>query len=242
MHFPAGLAAALAALAFFSADATAQRFYVGASGGTTHVEALVYQPPSVSAQGPTGTIVLASAKADTSGVAGRIFAGLRLTDALALEADYTRLGEIAVNYGSAAATSSPMEIDLPERTDSRASAFGIVLVARALLSDRVALFGRAGAARIRLDHEATWCTLAIPPVGAPQNTSCFTESGRTVEETRPVAGFGFDWRVAERLAIRASWDRYFGAGEPLDPGPPRPRIDRGEFDIDYFGVGVTYAF
>jgi hypothetical protein len=51
-----------------------------------------------------------------------------------------------------------------------------------------------------------------------------------------------DWRLNAVFTLRASWDRYFGVGEPFNGNPSPANYSLGEFDIDYFGVGATFSF
>jgi opacity protein-like surface antigen len=244
METRSGLAAALAALALFSTPAAAERFYIGASGGAARIGSKDMGNLSAAfpATGPEDEIFVTEATVDSAGGAsGRLFAGLHLTTWLSLEMDYSRLGEFTTSYRSDILLAPTHEFVRPEETESRASAYGMALVARAPLSTRLTLFGRAGAARTRLDSTTTSCRYAVPSSPGPsQLVSCASNDRVVVNETRPVAGLGLDWQVAKRLALRASWDRYFGVGNPFEH---YLRTDtRGEFDIDYFGVGATYAF
>ena len=131
-----------------------------------------------------------------------------------------------------------------QRIDSEADALGIALVASARVWKQATLFARAGVARTRLDQAYTSCLYhANSGFEEFRLIGCFTNSNLVVNETRPVAGLGLDWPLARGFAVRASWDRYFGVGTAYDLEPLGPRNDkRGEYDIDYFGVGVTFAF
>jgi hypothetical protein len=127
-------------------------------------------------------------------------------------------------------------------TDNEPDAFGIALLARAPLPHDVDLFGRAGVARTRLKQAWSVCTDLYDPPNAPRRVDCGGVIRSEIEETRPVAGLGIDWRFAGRFALRASWDRYFGVGKPFVIQGSLDNKTYGEFDIDYFAIGVTFAF
>jgi hypothetical protein len=230
----------LAALALLSTDAAGQRFYVGASGGTTHVDPdMGNLAAAFPATGPDSEVFVTSATVDRGGSAGRLFGGMRVTDWLALEVDYTHLGHIEASYTEEVFIPPLGQVVRPERTDSRARAFGVSIMARAPLSDALVLFGRAGAARTRLESTTTFCRYQESP-HPPRLLSCANDDRVVVNETRPVAGVGLDWRFAERAALRVSWDRYFGVGNAFEDFLHTDT--RGEFDIDYFGIGATFNF
>lgn len=244
MQIRIGLAAITAVLALFSTSGAAQRFYIGASAGVAHVESGEFARQVDVAYPWMETLEATGAKAETSGGAGRIFVGVRLTDMFALEADYTHLGNIISSHASF--DTRPMDPQLSrsigtQRIESQAQAFGISLVARAPVTERVSILARAGVALTRLDQSNNFrlyysdTAFQVPRVD-------FTNSNLVVDETRPTVGLGLDWSLAERIAIRASWDRYFGVGHKYDSTPHPRQEARGEFDIDYFGVGVRYAF
>ena len=243
-----GLAAALAALVLFSTSATAQRFYIGASGGASRVDSgFSEQASNAFASYMNGILAVSDIRTDAAGGAGRLLAGIRLSDTFALEADYTRLGDIIATYTTR--DSAPRNPELNQsftttRIESELEALGIALVAHARILDRMTVFGRAGVARTRFDQENTGCLYFANNASQPfRQVSCGNNSNLVVNETRPVAGLGVDWRVAERFAVRASWDRYFGVGKAFTIEPPGPRNEaKGEFDIDYFGIGASSSF
>jgi hypothetical protein len=242
MAFQRGLAAPLAGLALFSTPALAERFYLGATGGASRIDSgYSSQVQDGFEAASPGLLIASDVRAETHGGAGRVFGGLRISEAFAFEVDYTRLATIRGFHTTRAANPDTARTFSPWQSEHEASAWGVSLLAHANVSNEVSLFGRAGVARTRLRQSVGSCLYRFDnPEGPPVN--CFEGSRPDVEETRPVAGLGVDWRVAKQLAVRVSWDRYFGVGEPFS-GDPRPTNRAlGEFDIDYFGVGLTYAF
>ena len=239
MHSSHGIAATLAALALFSTHAVAQRFYIGASGGTTRVDTDYVAQATREIESPfsVNDFVATQVKVDARGTAGRIFAGFQLSEVFAVEADYTRLGNIRslLQFRLRRNSFGHTQWD----TDSEPEAFGIALLARAPLSNDVSLFGRAGVAHTRMKYSVQVCQYLDAVSGT---VGCGSGFRAEAEETRPVAGLGIDWRFAGRFALRASWDRYFGVGKPFVIQGPLDKETYGEYDIDYFGVGLTYAF
>jgi len=232
--------AALTTLALLSTPAAAQRFYLGASGGATHVETDYVEQVTREIARPwsVNTLEAFDVSTEATGTPGRLFAGIRLSEVFALEADYTRLGDIRSTFKMRLVQGA---LGYQQRdTDNEPDAFSIALLAHARLPHDVSLFGRAGVARTRLKQAWQVCTDLYSPPNAPRRVDCGSVIRSDVEETRPVAGLGIDWRFAGRFTLRASWDRYFGVGKPFAiAGPPD---SFGEFDIDYFGVGLTYTF
>jgi opacity protein-like surface antigen len=239
MHNRRGLVATLAVLALFSTGATAQRFYIGASGGTTRIETDYVEQATREIESPfsVNDFVATEVTVDARGTPGRLFAGFQFSEVFAVEADYTRLGNIrsTLKWRLRQHSLGHTQWD----TDNEPEAFGIALLARAPLSRDVSLFGRAGVAHTRMKYSVHVCQY-LDAVSGP--VGCGTGFRAEAKETRPVAGLGIDWRFAGSFALRASWDRYFGVGKPFVILGPLDKETYGEYDIDYFGLGVTYSF
>jgi len=237
MHTRRGLAATLATLALCSGAAEAQRFYIGASGGTTRIDSgYPGQVTTGYAAFENGIVTPSEITAEAVGRSGRVFAGLRISDVFAIEADYTKLGEIEAGYLARNTPPGFQDAFSQVRWDFRAQAHGLALVAHVHLRDDLQFFGRAGMARTRMTPTFNGCAYrdGVGLVG------CTEFRYPDVTRTRPVAGVGLDWRFTPRAALRASWDRYFGVGEAFDANPIVAKW--GEFDIDYFALGATYSF
>jgi len=242
METRTGLAAALAALALYSTCADAQRFYVGASGGTTRVDTdyVAQVTREIASPWSVNTLEAFDVSVDPTGTPGRIFAGFRLSEMFALEADYTRLANIRSTFKMRLTQGA---LGYQQRdTDNEPDAVAIALLAHARLPHDVSLFGRAGVARTRLKQSWQVCTDLYDPANVPRRVDCGSVIRSETEETRPVAGLGVDWRFAERWALRASWDRYFGVGKPFVIQGSLDNKTFGEYDIDYFALGVAFTF
>lgn len=229
-------------LALASTNVVAQRFYIGASGGAARIDSdYSSQVGEGFEQSSPGLLVASDVRAETHGGAGRVFGGIRISEAFALEVDYTRLATINGFHTTRAADPNTARTFSFWRSEHDANAWGVSLLAHAHVSSEVSLFGRAGVARTRLRQSLGSSLYRFDNPGGPPVTS-FEASRPDVDETRPVAGLGIDWRLGEAFTVRASWDRYFGVGEPFS-GDPRPANGAlGEFDIDYFGLGATFRF
>ena len=239
MHKRPGLVATLAVLALCSGSVEAQRFYIGASGGTTRVETDYVAQATREIESPfsVNDFLATGVTVDSRGTPWRLFAGLQLSEVFAVEADYTRLGNIQSSLQFRLRQGSFGHTQWDTRNEPEA--FGVALLARAPLSHDVSLFGRAGVAHTRMKYSINVCQY-LDAVSGP--VGCGTGFRSEAEETRPVAGLGIDWRFAGGFALRASWDRYFGVGKPFAIVGPLDKDTYGEYDIDYFAVGATYSF
>ena len=104
---------------------------------------------------------------------------------------------------------------------------------------------RGGAARLRSEIRGQVTTFVpfvnnVTNPGVVQfNPVSVGPTEREITQTRPVAGLGIDYRLNDRLNLRATWDRYFGVGKSVESLNPDAR---GKHDIDLFAIGVTFGF
>lgn len=112
------------------------------------------------------------------------------------------------NYGEAEASSPGLAADVAVKAITMA-AMGRIEVVPALT-----LFGKLGVARWDVDVD----------------TSLGNDTDDGVD---PMFGLGVEWRVAQRVGVRAEWERLLdvGGGSGSEGG-----------DLDFFSVGVVYHF
>jgi opacity protein-like surface antigen len=223
----------------------ARDFYVGGSIGRVRADSDFSE--QVGRASADETIPPVDSGIDASGkTGGRLFAGMRITSWLALELDYFQLGEYRLRYTTFDQRPLPSPVAIRSfahiTTQAELDGFGLAAVSRVQLAPRIDLFGRAGVARTRLRQSTDACTFASSFGRPAELLACGGGGHPDLKQTRATLGLGVDFRLTERVALRASWDRYFGIGKDFDRSLLLANTARGEFDADLFAVGVTFGF
>jgi hypothetical protein len=225
-------------------------FYAGAAAGRLHLHSdFVGQVAEVHARdrAPPDDIRIASGRR----IGGRVFGGFRLTPHFALEIDYVDLGEVATAYttfGDFPITGPGTLISRSFTTfdhNAKVSGFGASAVASLPITQSFAILARAGTARLRSEVRGKVMTYhgLIDNLGRPGIGQANFVGGGAIDndmrQTRAVLGVGLDFRVTERLRLRAMWDRYFGVGRAVE----RFTIEgHGKSDIDLVAVAIAFDF
>jgi OmpA-OmpF porin, OOP family len=182
----------LAAASLVAVPAAAQSFYVGGHFGQATVDDFC--------DGLFGSGV----SCDDSDTMWRIVGGFQANRHLAVEVAYTNLGEVGVRGPGGEVT-------------VEATTLEFVAVGAVPLTDRVALYGKAGL--YRGDTEARADTVIVSGTFSETNTDL-------------TFGAGLAFSVADNVTLRGEWQRYtdVGGGEI------------GEADIDVVSLGVLVRF
>jgi hypothetical protein len=226
------------------------KFYVGGAVGRLHLDSDFAQ--QVNSAYSSGTVPPDNIRAEPKGrTGGRVFGGFRFMPSLAVEVDYVDLGEIATGYRTFANQLTNLPDNLTGRSfatwehTSRVDGFGVSAVATLPVASNFGVLVRGGAARLRsrIDGQVTTFIPSVNNVTAPGVVQFAPVSAgptsREVTQTRPVAGIGLDYRLNERLRLRAAWDRYFGVGKSVESVSAEAR---GKHDIDLASIGLTFDF
>jgi OOP family OmpA-OmpF porin len=244
------LSLCLALLAFGISPASAQsKFYLGGAVGRLHLDSDFAQQVNSSRSGDV--VAPADIHVDSKRrTGGRVFGGFRFTPVFALEVDYVDLGEIATGYRTFDDRLTVLPDNLTGRAfatfehTSRVNGYGVSAVATLPVADNLGILARVGAARLHSNIKGQ-ITSFLPVVrnttapGVVQfNPLSVGPTNVDVTQTRPVLGLGIDYRMTDRLRLRATWDRYFGVGKSVSFGADT----RGKHDIDLMSVGITFDF
>jgi OOP family OmpA-OmpF porin len=141
--------------------------------------------------------------------------GYRFGPHFALEGGYTDLGKF--NYTSA--TTVP-GVDSLQGT-FKAHAWWLAPVGVIPLTDRWALFGKAGLTRVTAD------------LSAGSSTGATTPSGMTHGNTGSLLGLGASYDITRNVYAKLEWDRFGHVGDSYTTG-------RGE--IEQVGIGIGMRF
>jgi len=249
MKFSVALCAAFLVQAVACAAAEG-RFYVGAELGRIPLDSdFAQQVTSVHARDVVPPAEIRASVTRATG--GRVFAGWRLNPYFAFEVDYAHLGKVTTGYrtfgdfpgtGPGSFTSRTFN-NFEHGTEVAGPSVG--MTGNLPLSADFAIFAHAAVARLRSKSSVQLATFIgiNDDRGIPDPRQSFFVGGaqfdETARQTRPVLGLGLDYGIAERLHLRAAWNRYFDVGTPLQTFEPQ---GTGRHDIDLIGVGITFDF
>ena len=245
------IACGFALVALGAGPALAQsKFYIGGAVGRLHLDSDFAQ--QVSNANSSAVVAPADVRVESKGrTGGRVFGGMRFSPFLALEVDYADLGKIGTGYRTFDNRLTNLPDNITARSyatfehTSRVQGYGVSILGTWPVAEDFGILARAGAARLRsrLEGQVTTFVPRVHNVTAPGVVTFLPLSvgptNRDVTQTRPVAGLGIDYRINPRLRLRATWDRYFGVGKPVDAFSPEAR---GKHDIDLAAIGVTFDF
>lgn len=141
--------------------------------------------------------------------------GYRFAPHFALEGGYTDLGKF--NYTAAATVPA---VDSLQGT-FKAHAWWLAPVGVMSLTDRWALFGKAGLTRVTAD------------LGASSNTGATAPSGTSHGNAGWLVGAGTSYDITRNVYAKLEWDRYGRVGDSSTTG---------RADIDQLGIGVGLRF
>ncbi len=149
----------------------------------------------------------ACAGAEDSDTAAHVYAGYQLNNRLAVEAGYHDLGAINARVGNCSA---------PVPVDPSVDGLSLSVMGRAPVTERVSVYGRAGAMFWHMDVDASASAPAVSDDGIS-----------------PVLGAGVGVVVNERIEGRVEYDRFFDVGE---------QATTGQTDIDTLTAGLAVKF
>lgn len=241
----------LALAAFSAAPAFAQSpFYIGGAVGRLHVDSDF--PQQVSSRHSGDAVPPADIRVEAARrTGGRVFGGLRFSPMFAIEVDYVDLGEIETGYTTFANQTTVLPDNLTGRSfatwehQTRPRGFGVSAVATFPLAQDFGILVRGGAARLQSEIRGQVTTFipVVNNISAPGvvqfNPVSVGPTEREITQTRPVLGIGIDYPLSPRVRVRATWDRYFGVGKPVEANSAEAR---GKHDIDLIGIGLTVGF
>ncbi len=144
---------------------------------------------------------------EDSDTAANVYVGYQFNENFAVEGGYHDLGSINSMVGNCSS---------PEPIDPSADGLSVSVLGRAPVSDRVAVFGRAGAMFWNMD------------VDASANAPAVSDNG-----VSPLAGVGVGVAISERIEGRVEYNRFFDVGE---------QETTGQTDIDTLTAGVAVKF
>jgi hypothetical protein len=239
---------ALAAVGIVPASAQS-KFYAGGAAGRVHLDSDFADQVNGSRSGDV--LPPADIRSEARGrTGGRVFGGYRLVPTFAVEADYFTLGEIATGYTTFADSPTVLPDNLSGRAfstfehTSRVRGYGIYATALLPVAGNLNLVTRAGVARLRstLRGQVTSFLPRVDTLTAPGVVQYAAVSIGPTEarltQSRPVASVGVDYRLSDRLHVRATWDRYFRVGKSV--GLAADAV--GKHDIDLIALGMTFDF
>lgn len=152
----------------------------------------------------------------------KLAAGYRFNDYFAVEGSYAYLGKAKAELGVYLAD---YDIVGAASASMKAHVFAVDAVGLYPVTKTVDVFAKAG---LGVGFVKTKASLAVEGYGSE---SLFSESDTRVV---PKLGIGAEWKVTDKVAIRAEYERYFGVSKDSDYS-----IDA---DYDVLSVGVKYAF
>lgn len=213
----------------------AERFYAGVAVGVTSVSS-DYAQQVVNARtsdpgGPPTDVTLGG----DNRTAVRLFAGLRITPNLAVEADYADLGTLkghALWHG----VDPFFQFERFTRVEARAA--GLSLVGSVPLASRLELFARAGAAYAWVDYDTHGnAFIRNPGGGGVTSFPSPKPPNLSGNGTVGLLALGLEHRFTDRWSVRAEWARYFDVGRGYELIG-----ERGKFDLDVASVGLAWRF
>lgn len=188
-----------------SAVESANGLYLGAQGGwgNIHQEALDGDNDS---------------NADT-GIAGRLFAGFKFNQNLALESGFTKFS----NMNTSATTTTGLVTD---STSGQIKSYAVDLVVKGILplQNGFDLYGKLGAAYLNEDANVSE-TISIPGMSATNSAN------KTSDAIYPTYGAGVSYTFNPNLTGDVSWMHIQKIGDNDYLG-----------NTDFVGVGLTYNF
>jgi OOP family OmpA-OmpF porin len=200
-------------------------FYVGAIAGSSvfHKNKGDFDTTVVDAFNSEGlSVVSGSSTLDKSDFGFGALVGYRFIPAFAVEAGYIDLGKLT--YRSSGMVTDGFSPAVPATADITAKAKGPTLAGVGFLplSPAWDLYGKAGV----LFSKVTLDVNIVVGSGAGEESV----SGNSVD---PLVGFGAAWHVADAVALRAEYTRFFDVGD---------KNKTGEANVDLFSLGITYSF
>lgn len=149
---------------------------------------------------------------DKSRDAWRLYAGYQLTDWLGIEAGYSDLGDVKVDFSGAIADVGQFLIDANALQPPSAEGFDLTAMARLPLGSRFSVHARAGA----FFWDARYDTRNVDGQAVR----------RKDDGVSALAGVGAEMKLAERWSLGAEFTRYGVDGD----------------HVDFGGVGVTFRW
>lgn len=151
----------------------------------------------------------------------KLFAGTDINPNLAFEFGYIDFG----NYGA--------HYPLYNETDSfEGNALFVTAIGKAMVANNLSLYAKIGFDYWRGKADANATVSGIPVSGSGDGTGL-----------SPVFGFGLNFDVTDRLALRAEWERYSDVGDGVNvtfSGLGSVKLTGS--DVDVLGVGLQYQF
>lgn len=144
---------------------------------------------------------------EDSDTAANLYVGYAFNENIAVEGGYHDMGSINSMVGNCSS---------PEPTDPSADGVSLSVLGRAPISEKVAVYGRAGAMFWNLDVDASASAPAVSDDGVS-----------------PLVGVGVGVALSERIEGRVEYDRFFDVGE---------QETTGQTDIDTLTAGVAVKF
>ena len=169
---------------------------------------------------------------DSKDTGFKIFGGYRVLPWIALELNYTDLGQsrLQTNILNSNPPTTGSVTLIRKITGVGADALFI-----APLGERASVYGRIGAVRSRLEADAALSGSIVFTSGNPADRSRTT----TVNETVARYGVGGEWLVAPNVGLRIDWERWLDVGKKFEIGGSG---NTGEADTDFYSLGVVYRF
>jgi hypothetical protein len=187
------------------------RWYAGITFGAANAR---FGDDIVQVAGATASTV--SRDARDPGV--KILLGLQINRHLALEGGYVRLGEFRATRDVAAPSVGSFNADL------RLHGLVFDAVGTLPLGRNFSALGRAGG--FFSEAKTFRAASGTLPGGAA--------SGSTIHDELTLRyGLGLQYRLSERAALRAEWERFPGVGNPATTG---------EADVDLYSIGIVLRF
>lgn len=201
--------------------ASAQSWYLGASGGQSAIQA---SPADVE----TGFLLddgftASGTTLDKTDTAWKAYAGYRFNRFLAVEMGYADLGKASFNTTIVAAppgtTPSP---PFPIRATATARGGFLSVIAHWPVTQNFSLFTKAGAFRSDVEF-----TEVIEGTG-------ITRVSRTELRTDANYGAGLQWMFSGAMGVRLEWERFINIGRGIG--------GREGLDIDFVSAGLMVRF
>jgi len=148
-----------------------------------------------------------------SGNQWRLQGGYRYNQYLAVEAGYIDFGKAKYNASFAGGTATG---------SLKAGGVDVAALISMPLNDRFSVFGKAGIVFADVKSSLS--------AGAPASLASGNSSNNVV---RPLLGVGADYKLSEKVDIRADFDRVSGLGNSSKTG---------KMDVNMISVGLAYKF
>jgi len=169
---------------------------------------------------------------DSTDTGYKVFGGYRFLSWLAVEANYTDLGESRLRTG--VATTGPTETG-SFTMDRKINGFGVDAVFSAPIGEHASVFGKVGAVRSELEAKATLAGSLVFTSGDPNDRSRTTKRDETVTRI----GLGGEYMFTKNAGMRIEYERWLDVGKKFEIGG---QGTTGEADTDFYSLSVIYRF